>query len=68
VTAAVGIRRLGFAVAALAAAGIGALVILPFLMPADAVRKAVQAEIHAVTGLDPMLRGHARCRCSRPAR
>jgi len=59
VTAAVGIRRLAFAVAALAAAGIGALVILPFLMPADAVRKAVQAEIHAVTGLDPMLRGHA---------
>src|SRR6266446_8153616 len=26
-------------------------------MPPDAVRKAVQAEIHAVTGLDPVLRG-----------
>jgi AsmA protein len=59
VTAAVGIKRLGFAVAALAAVGIGALVILPFLMPADAVREAVQAEIRAVTGLDPVVRGGA---------
>ena len=58
-TAAVGIKRLGFAVAALAAAGIGALLILPFLMPADAVREAVKAEIRAVTGLDPVLRGSA---------
>src|SRR6266852_5180382 len=39
--------------------GIGALVILPFLMPADAVREAVKAEIRAVTGLDPVLRGGA---------
>src|SRR5215475_3702290 len=38
---------------------IAALVLLPFLMPADAVRKAVQAEIRAVTGLDPVLRGEA---------
>src|SRR5262245_13984703 len=52
-------KRFGVAVAALAVAGIGALVILPFLMPADAVRKAVQAEIRAVTGLDPVLRGAA---------
>ena len=58
-TAAVGIKRLGFAVAALAAAGIGALLILPFLMPADAVREAVKAEIRSVTGLDPVLRGSA---------
>jgi AsmA protein len=57
VTAAVGIKRLGLAVLALAAAGICALVILPFLMPADAVRDAVKAEIRAVTGLDPVLRG-----------
>ena len=56
-TAAVGIKRLGFVVVALAAVGIGALVILPFLMPADAVREAVKAEIRAVTGLDPVLRG-----------
>ena len=58
-TAAVGIKRLGFAVLALAIAGIGALVILPFLMPAEAVREAVKAEIRAVTGLDPVLRGGA---------
>ena len=56
-TAAVGIKRLGFAVAALTAAAIAALVILPLLISADAVRKAVQAEIRAVTGLDPVLRG-----------
>ncbi|HEY6994591.1 MAG TPA: AsmA family protein [Xanthobacteraceae bacterium] len=55
--AAVGIKRLGIAVLALAAAGVCALVILPFLMPADAVRDAVKAEIRAVTGLDPVLRG-----------
>ena len=41
------------------AVGIGALVILPFLVPADAVREAVKAEIRAVTGLDPVLRGGA---------
>jgi len=57
VTAAVGIKRLGFVVVAVAAVGIGALVILPFLMSADAVREAVKAEIRAVTGLDPVLRG-----------
>ncbi len=39
-TAAVGIKRLGFVVVALAAVGIGAVGILPFLMPADAVREA----------------------------
>jgi AsmA protein len=59
VTAAVGIKRLGLAVLALAVIGIGALVILPFLMSADAVREAVKAEIRAVTGLDPVLRGAA---------
>jgi AsmA protein len=60
VIAAVGIKRLGIVVAALAAVGIGALVILPFLlMPAESVREAVKAEIRAVTGLDPVLRGAA---------
>ena len=57
--AAVGIKRLGFIAAALAAVGIGILVILPFLVSADAVREAVKAEIRAVTGLDPVLRGAA---------
>jgi AsmA protein len=59
VTAAVGIKRFGYAVVGLAAVGIGGLVILPFLMPAEAVREAVKAEIRAVTGLDPVLRGEA---------
>ncbi len=57
--AAVGIKRLGFAAAVVAAAAVAALVILPWLLPAEAVRKAVQAEIRAVTGLDPVLRGEA---------
>jgi AsmA protein len=59
VIAAVGIKRLGFIAAALAAVGIGVLVILPFLVSADAVREAVKAEIRSVTGLDPVLRGAA---------
>jgi AsmA protein len=59
VTAAVGIKRLGFAAAVVAAAAVAALGILPWLLPAEAVRKAVQAEIRAVTGLDPVLRGEA---------
>ncbi len=58
-TAAVGIKRLGFAAAVVAAAAVAALGILPWLLPAEAVRKAVQAEIRAVTGLDPVLRGEA---------
>lgn len=57
--AAVGIKRLGFAAAVVAAAAVAALVILPWLLPAEAVRKAVQAEIRAVTGLDPVLWGEA---------
>jgi AsmA protein len=59
VAAAVGIKRLGFAAAVVAAAAVAALAILPWLLPAEAVRKAVQAEIRAVTGLDPVLRGEA---------
>ena len=58
-TAAVGIKRLGIALVALAAVGGGALAILPFLMSADTVRDAVKAEIRVVTGLDPVLRGAA---------
>ncbi|HKN08338.1 MAG TPA: AsmA family protein, partial [Pseudomonadota bacterium] len=58
-TGPVGIRRLGVAVIGLVIAGLGAVLILPFLMPAEAVREAVKAEIRAVTGLDPVLRGGA---------
>ncbi len=39
------------------AAAFVTLVGLSFLIPATAVRDAVKKEIHAVTGLDPMLRG-----------
>src|SRR5262245_66668602 len=59
VIAAFGIKRLAIVVAALVAVANGVLVILPFLMPAEAVREAVKAQIRAVTGLDPVLRGGA---------
>jgi AsmA protein len=55
VIAAIGLKRLAIAVAALAAAAFATLIALSFLMPAAAVRDAVKTEIHAVTGLDPML-------------
>jgi AsmA protein len=59
VIAAVRTKRLVIAVGTLAVVAAGILVILPFLMPAEAVRNAVKAEIRAVTGLDPVLRGGA---------
>ncbi len=55
VTAATGLKRLAIAVAAVAAAAFVTLVALSFLIPAASVRDAVKSEIHAVTGLDPML-------------
>lgn len=58
-SAAIGIKRVAVAVVAVFAVGIGALLLLSFLMPADRVREAVQSEIRAVTGLDPVLRGNA---------
>jgi AsmA protein len=51
------LKRLAIAVAAMIAAAFGTLVALSFLIPAAAVRDAVKTEIHAVTGLDPVLRG-----------
>ena len=54
-TAATGLKRLAIAVAAMVAAAFVTLVALSFLIPAAAVRDAVKTEIHAVTGLDPML-------------
>jgi AsmA protein len=56
-TAATGFKRLGLAVAALVAAGFGALAVASLLIPADAVREAVKAEIRALTGVDPVLGG-----------
>jgi AsmA protein len=57
VSAATGLKRLGFAVAAVFAGGFGALLILSLLISADTVRDRVKEQIHAVTGLDPVLSG-----------
>jgi AsmA protein len=56
-TAATGLKRVAIAVAAMIAAAFVTLIALSFLIPAAAVRDAVTREIHAVTGLDPVLRG-----------
>lgn len=56
-TAATGIKRVGLAVASLLGAGLALLLILSVVIPADAVRDAVKAQIREVTGLDPVLRG-----------
>jgi AsmA protein len=57
VTAATGLKRLAIAVGAVIAAVFLSLVALSFLIPAATVRDAVAKEIHAVTGLDPVLHG-----------
>jgi AsmA protein len=54
-TAAIGLKRLAIAVAAVLAAAFVTLVSLSILIPASSVRDAVQSEIRAVTGLDPRL-------------
>ena len=56
-TAATGLKRLAIAVAALLAAAFAVLIGLAVFVPAAAVRDAVSKEIHAVTGLDPVLHG-----------
>jgi AsmA protein len=56
-TAVAGFKRLGFAVAALVILLFGALAVVSFLIPADTVREAVKAQIRAVTGLEPVMRG-----------
>jgi len=57
VTAATGLKRLAIAVGAVIAAVVISLIALSFFIPAATVRDAVAKEIHAVTGLDPVLRG-----------
>jgi AsmA protein len=57
VTAATGLKRLAIAVGAVVAAVVISLIALSFFIPAAKVRDAVAKEIHAVTGLDPILRG-----------
>ena len=56
-SAATGFKRLGLAVVALVLALFGTLGVVSLLLPAEQVREAVKAEIRAVTGLDPVLRG-----------
>jgi AsmA protein len=51
------LKRLAIAVGAVIAAVVISLVGLSFFIPASKVRDAVAKEIHAVTGLDPVLRG-----------
>jgi AsmA protein len=57
VTAATGLKRLGILVAGVIAAGVVALSAGSFLISPDVARDAVKAQIRAVTGLDPVLRG-----------
>jgi AsmA protein len=59
VIAVMGLKRLAVGVAVLIAVGLGALALVPVFLPAERVRDAVQAEINAVTGLQPVLAGDA---------
>jgi AsmA protein len=56
-TAATGLRRLGIALLAVIAVGAVVLTTAGYLISPDAVRSQVLAELHAVTGLNPVLRG-----------
>jgi AsmA protein len=49
------LKRLAIAVAAVVSAAFVTLIALSFLIPDASVRDAVKTEIHAVTGLDPLL-------------
>jgi AsmA protein len=52
-----GLLRLSLVIAAVFAAGIGALVAASKLVPTETVRAAVVAQIRSVTGLEPAVRG-----------
>ena len=56
-TAAIGFKRLGIAIAAIVLAGFAALGTISFFIPTDSVREQATAEIRNVTGLDLVLRG-----------
>ena len=56
-TAATGLKRLAIAIAAVIAGVVVTLVVLSYVIPAASVRDAVAKEIHAVTGLDPIMQG-----------
>ena len=55
--AAIGLKRLSFALAAVLAGGVVTLVAVSSFIPAETVRRAVIAEIRGVTGLEPVVRG-----------
>ena len=56
-TAATGLKRLGFILLAAIAGGLVLLTTAGYLISADLVRQQVMDEIRTVTGLDPVLRG-----------
>jgi AsmA protein len=58
-TAASGLKRLGFALLAAFAAAAGVLTAAGYLISADTVRSQALREIRAATGLEPVLRGAA---------
>jgi AsmA protein len=54
---AIGVKRIAILIVAVIAAGMSVIAAATLVLPVDAVRKAVESEIKAVTGLDPLLRG-----------
>jgi AsmA protein len=58
-TAAIGLKRLGYVLLAVIAVAAGALATASFLISADSVRLQAMSEIRAATGLNPILRGAA---------
>ncbi len=58
-TASTGLKRLGLILLAALVAGAGVLTTAGYLISADTVRDRAMAEIRAVTGLNPVLRGEA---------
>jgi AsmA protein len=59
VTAASGFKRLGLALAAVLVIAAGLLTVLSVFVSAESAREAVKAEIRAVAGLEPVVRGPA---------
>lgn len=58
-SSAIGLKRLGLALAALILAGGAGITAVSLLISADAAREHAKAEIRAATGLDPIFRGQS---------
>jgi AsmA protein len=58
-TAAIGFKRLGFALLAAVAVGSGVVTAAGYLISAESVQRQVLSELRSVTGLVPTLRGNA---------